>query len=249
MDITEEAGPIAHALLDRLGLSCTHTPLLEVALAHRSFAFERKGARNNERLEFLGDAVLGLVVTDMIFNWFPDLPEGDMAKLRSSTVNMAVLADVARSVGLGDELFLGKGEELSGGRNKDSILADAFEAVLGALYLDCGLDETAALIERLFSSHIHELVDRGVVRDFKTNLQELSVQQVGAMPEYRVTASGPDHDKRFDAEVFVKGDYMGSGIGRSKKQAEQAAAKEALTQLAEGYRQVAESLGTDARAT
>ena len=236
MDTTEkaeQAGLVAPALLSRLGINCSGTPLLEVALAHRSFAFERKGAPNNERLEFLGDAVLGLVITDMIFSSFPDLPEGDMAKLRSSTVNMAVLADVARSVGLGDELFLGRGEELSGGRNKDSILADAFEAVLGALYLDCGLDETAALIQRLFTGHIHDLVDRGVVRDFKTNLQEVSVQQVGATPEYRVSASGPDHDKRFDAEVFLKGAHLGSGAGRSKKQAEQAAAKEALTRLLE----------------
>lgn len=231
MDPAEDPGPVASALLERLGIDCTETPLLEVALAHRSFAFERKGAPNNERLEFLGDAVLGLVITNLIYRSFPELAEGDLAKLRSSTVNMAVLADVARSVGLGEELFLGKGEELSGGRDKDSILADAFEAVLGALYLDCGLDHTAPVIERLFSAHIHELVDRGVVRDFKTNLQEQSVQQLGAMPEYRVSSTGPDHDKRFEAEVFLKGNFMGTGTGRSKKQAEQAAAKEALVEL------------------
>jgi ribonuclease III len=231
MDPAEQAGPVASALLERLGLSSAETPLLEVALAHRSFAFERKGAPNNERLEFLGDAVLGLVITNLIYRSFPELAEGDLAKLRSSTVNMAVLAEVARTVGLGDELFLGKGEELSGGRDKDSILADAFEAVLGALYLDCGLDRTAPIIERLFFAHIHELVDRGVVRDFKTNLQEQSVQQLGTMPEYRVSSSGPDHDKRFEAEVFLKGNFMGTGTGRSKKQAEQAAAKEALVEL------------------
>jgi ribonuclease-3 len=231
MDPAEVPGPVASALLERLGMASAETPLLEVALAHRSFAFERKGAPNNERLEFLGDAVLGLVITNLIYRSFPELAEGDLAKLRSSTVNMAVLADVARSVGLGDELFLGKGEELSGGRDKDSILADAFEAVLGALYLDCGLDRTAPVIERLFSAHIHELVDRGVVRDFKTNLQEQSVQQLGVMPEYRVTSTGPDHDKRFEAEVFLKGNFMGTGTGRSKKQAEQAAAKEALVEL------------------
>lgn len=231
MDPAEEPGPVASALLERLGIECNETPLLEVALAHRSFAFERKGAPNNERLEFLGDAVLGLVITNLIYRSFPELAEGDLAKLRSSTVNMAVLADVARTVGLGEELFLGKGEELSGGRDKDSILADAFEAVLGALYLDCGLDQTAPVIERLFAAHIHELVDRGVVRDFKTNLQEQSVQQLGAMPEYRVSSTGPDHDKRFEAEVFLKGNFMGTGTGRSKKQAEQAAAKEALVEL------------------
>lgn len=215
-------------------MSCTDTPLLETALSHRSFAFDKKGAPNNERLEFLGDAVLGLVVTDMIFRSFPDLPEGDMAKLRSSTVNMAVLADVARSVGLGGELFLGRGEELSGGRNKDSILADAFEALLGALYLDCGLDETAGVIRRLFTMHINELVDAGVVRDFKTSLQERSVQLLGDTPQYRVSAFGPDHDKRFEAEVYLAGTHRGSGTGRSKKQAEQAAAREALEQLSGG---------------
>jgi ribonuclease-3 len=233
MDPAEQTGPVASALLSRLGLATAETPLLAMALAHRSFAFERKGAPNNERLEFLGDAVLGLVITDLIFRSFPELAEGDLAKLRSSTVNMAVLADVARSVGLGEELLLGKGEELSGGRDKDSILADAFEAVLGALYLDCGLEETAPVIERLFSAHIHELVDRGVVRDFKTSLQERSVQQMGAMPEYRVSSTGPDHDKRFEAEVFLKGTFMGTGTGRSKKQAEQASAKEALDALSE----------------
>lgn len=233
MDPAEQPGPVASALLSRLGLASAETPLLAMALAHRSFAFERKGAPNNERLEFLGDAVLGLVITNMIFRSFPDLAEGDLAKLRSSTVNMAVLADVARSVGLGEELLLGKGEELSGGRDKDSILADASEAVLGALYLDCGLEETAPVIERLFSAHIHELVDRGVVRDFKTSLQEQSVQQMGTMPEYQVSSTGPDHDKRFEAEVFLKGKFMGIGTGRSKKQAEQAAAKEALVALSE----------------
>lgn len=233
MDPAEQTGPIASAFLSRLGLGTAETPLLAMALAHRSFTFERKGAPNNERLEFLGDAVLGLVITNMIFRSFPELAEGDLAKLRSSTVNMAVLADVARSVGLGEELLLGKGEELSGGRDKDSILADAFEAVLGALYLDCGLEETAPVIERLFSAHIHELVDQGVVRDFKTSLQERSVQQMGSMPEYRVSSTGPDHDKRFEAEVFLKGRFMGIGTGRSKKQAEQAAAKEALAALSE----------------
>ena len=233
MDPAEESGPIASALLARLGLESAETPLLAMALAHRSFAFEQKGAPNNERLEFLGDAVLGLVITDLIFRSFPDLAEGDLAKLRSSTVNMAVLADVARSVGLGEELLLGKGEELSGGRDKDSILADAFEAVLGALYLDCGLEETAPVIERLFSAHIHELVDRGVVRDFKTSLQEQSVQQMGSMPVYRVSSTGPDHDKRFEAEVFLEGRFMGIGTGRSKKQAEQASAKEALAALSQ----------------
>jgi ribonuclease-3 len=131
-------------------------PLLRGALTHRSYTFEHPDVPNYERLEFLGDAVLGLVVTDMIFAWYPHLPEGDLAKLRSSSVNMAVLAKVARSIGLGEELLLGKGEELSGGRDKDSILADSLEAVIGAAYLDCGLEQIRGLVERLFAGLIRE---------------------------------------------------------------------------------------------
>lgn len=221
-----------HVLLRRLGLggpfASSH---LEVALSHRSFTYEHPGHPNNERLEFLGDAVLGLLVTDIIFAGFPDLAEGEMARLRSSTVNMAVLAGVARSVGLGERLRLGRGEELSGGRNKDSILADAFEAVLGAIYLDYGLDQVRAVVERLFTGHIQELVQLGAVRDFKTSLQEAAVQESGALPEYRVSSTGPDHDRRFEADVFLQGEAMGSGIGRSKKEAEQGAAKDALSRM------------------
>jgi ribonuclease-3 len=202
-----------------------------VALSHRSYAFERRDVDHNERLEFLGDAVLGLAVTDLIFRWYPELTEGEMAKLRSSTVNMAVLAEAARSIDLGQELRLGRGEELSGGRDKTSILADAFEAVLGALYLDCGWETTFRLIESLFGDHIRNHVDRGVVRDFKTNLQEVAVQIDGALPEYRVSSTGPDHAKTFTASVFIGGTELGAGNGRSKKEAEQAAAKEALVQL------------------
>ena len=201
---------------------------------HRSWCAEHAGYPSNERLEFLGDSVLGLVVTDHVYRVYPDLDEGALTEIRKTVVNSVALAEVAEALGVGEHLLLGKGEELSGGRNKDSILADAFEAVLGALYLDCGLEETRGLIERLFADHVRELVDRGVVRDFKTSLQELSVQQVGAMPEYRVSSAGPDHDKRFEADVFLKGVFMGSGTGRSKKQAEQASAKEALEHLSEG---------------
>ncbi|MDQ4149192.1 MAG: ribonuclease III [Actinomycetota bacterium] len=214
----------------RLGIECS-PDLLEVALTHRSYAFERRDVEHNERLEFLGDAVLGLAVTDLIYRWFPDLPEGEMAKLRSSTVNMAALAESARSIELGLQLRLGRGEELSGGRDKPSILADAFEAVVGAVYLDCGWEKAYELVERLFAGRIREHVEQGVVRDFKTNLQEVLVQLEGALPEYRVSSSGPDHAKTFRATVLVRGTELGTGNGRSKKEAEQAAAEQALLQL------------------
>lgn len=216
---------------ERLGIGFSDPLLLDVALTHRSYAFEHGSPRHNERLEFLGDAVLGVLVTDMIFNWYPDLSEGEMAKLRASTVNMAVLADAARELGIGSELHLGRGEELSGGRDKSSILADAYEAVLGAVYLDQGMPAARSVVERSLAEHIRDQVERGVVRDFKTSLQEHAVRQRGAIPEYRITASGPDHAKRFDAQVFLVGELLGEGTGRSKKEAEQAAAKRALPKL------------------
>jgi ribonuclease-3 len=205
--------------------------LLTTGLTHRSYAFEQGGLPHNERLEFLGDAVLGLVVTDMIFEEFPVLSEGEMAKLRASTVNMAVLADVARSLDLGTHLYLGRGEELSGGRDKTSILADALEAVIGALYLDQGLEIAAGAVRDWFGPVIRDHVEQGVVRDFKTKLQEEAVKSEGRLPEYRITSSGPDHAKQFRASVFLGGRMLGEGEGGSKKEAEQAAAKEALEQL------------------
>lgn len=220
-------------LLARLGVDCGDVPLLVTALAHRSYSYESPGAGNNERLEFLGDAVLGLIVTDMIFAWYPQMAEGDMARLRASAVNTTILADLARSVSLGENLLLGKGEELSGGRNKDSILADSFEAVLGAIYLDCGLETLRSLVERLLSEHIRRNVRRGVVRDFKTGLQELTAQRSGSLPRYEVSSTGPDHARSFVAKVYVDGELLGLGEGRSKKQAEQAAAQQAMDSLME----------------
>ncbi|MEO7803010.1 MAG: ribonuclease III [Actinomycetota bacterium] len=219
------------ALEARLGVQIQNSELLEAALTHRSFAFEKGGLTHNERLEFLGDAVLGLAVTDMIYAWYPDLPEGDMAKLRASTVNMAVLADAARRLELGGSINLGRGEELSGGRDKSSILADAYEALLGAVYLDQGMESTRAVIERSLAEHIREHVEYGVVRDFKTNLQEVTAQLGDGVPDYRLSSSGPDHAKHFRAEVFVAGKSLGEGEGRSKKAAEQAAAMQALENL------------------
>ena len=201
------------------------------ALTHRSFAFERGSTSTNERLEFLGDAVLGLVVTDVAFQAFPDLSEGELAKLRAAVVNMTTLADVARELGLGDELLLGRGEEQSGGRDKASILADALEAVLGAVYLDKGLKKTSDLIRRLFWPRMVAWVRGEGTRDYKTILQELAAQDVGRLPEYRLEERGPDHEKEFTARVYLSGREFGVGTGRSKKEAEQRAAREAYRRV------------------
>lgn len=214
-----------------LGIKFKDLELLKLALTHRSFAFEQGGLPHNERLEFLGDAVLGFVVTDLIYSEYPHLPEGRLAKLRAGTVNMTALADAAREMGLGEQLLLGKGEEQSGGREKNSILADAFEALLGAIYLDQGIRETRRVIRRLIQNQIKEQVELGIESDYKTNLQEVAALNGGEVPEYRVSSSGPDHAKRFQAEVYLAGELVGYGDGRSKKEAEQAAARRALAVL------------------
>jgi ribonuclease III len=205
--------------------------VLQISLIHRSYAFEQGTAETNERLEFLGDAVLGLVVTDLAFRRFPDMPEGELAKLRAATVNMVTLAEVARDLALGEELFLGRGEELSGGRDKTSILADAMEAVLGAIYVDRGLGAVADAIERLFWPRMAAYARGEGDRDYKTGLQELAAQDVGTVPQYRVREEGPDHAKEFTATVFLDGHPYGRGQGRSKKEAEQQAARQAFDRL------------------
>src|SRR5438128_2054542 len=168
--------------------------LARASLTHRSFAFEHGLEVTNEGLEFLGDAVLGLVVTDRAFRQFPDLPEGELAKLRAAAVNMTSLAEVSRDLGIGELVLLGRGEEISGGRLKASILADAMEAVLGAAYLDAGLRVSRRLIERLFWPRMKAYVE-GEYWDYKTRLQELASQDIGSVPEYRVASRGPDHAK------------------------------------------------------
>ena len=214
--------------------------LLRASLTHRSHAFERGTEETNERLEFLGDAVLGIVVTDLAYRRFPDLAEGELAKLRAATVNMVTLADIARDLGLGEQILLGKGEELSGGRDKTSILADAMEAVLGAVYIDRGLQAASQVIERLFWPRMAAYARGEGDRDYKTGLQELAAQDVGVVPQYRIQEEGPDHDKRFTAIVFVGGRELGSGRGRSKKEAEQQAARQAYVRLTrEGHATVA----------
>lgn len=231
------AGPAADPapLLEALGVEFD-AELLTLALTHRSYAYEHGGLPPNERLEFLGDAVLGLVVTDHLYNTHPDLPEGQLAKLRASVVNMHALAGVARGLGdggLGAHLLLGKGEEMTGGRDKASILADGLESVIGATYLAHGIDAARALVHRLFDSLLAEAPLRGAGLDWKTSLQELTASAGLGVPDYRVEDTGPDHRKEFTATVYVGGRDLGRGDGTTKKEAEQKAAETAWRALSE----------------
>ena len=220
------------ALERALDLTFGDPVIEEEALTHRSFAFEQGVQPTNERLEFLGDAVLGLIITDLAYRAYPDLSEGELAKLRAAMVNMTMLAEVAKELGLGEAVLLGRGEELSGGRHKASILADAMEAVFGAVYLDRGIDAARQVIEGLFRPRIEAYVRGEGDRDYKTSLQELAAQDLGRLPEYRVEERGPDHEKEFTATVYLAGRELGRGTGRSKKEAEQGAAREAHGRLA-----------------
>jgi ribonuclease-3 len=199
--------------------------LLELALTHRSFAYENGRVAHNERLEFLGDAILGQAVTVKLFRDNPELDEGDLAKRRASLVSSVALADIAGRIGLGAHIRLGKGEELTGGREKASILADALEAVIGATYLSAGGDAATELVLRLVDPLLHEPDRFGAAMDPKTSLQELSARMGRGLPVYTVTDSGPDHSKRFHAEVALGGgEGIASGEGTSKKAAEMQAA-------------------------
>ncbi len=209
-------------------------PLLERALTHRSYAYEHGGLPTNERLEFLGDSVLSVVITTALFQNHLDLPEGQLAKLRASVVNMRALAEVARDLGpygLGPYLLLGKGEESTGGRDKASILADTLEALLGAIYLQHGLDTVAGVIHKLFDPLMAEAAGRGAALDWKTSLQELTASLGLGVPEYHVEEAGPDHAKTFTAWAVVAGARYGGVDGRSKKEAEQRAAAAAWREL------------------
>ena len=225
-----EAGPPYTHLEARLGTGI-EPALLERALTHRSYAYENGGLPTNERLEFLGDAVLGLVVTDALYNNHPDLPEGSLAKLRASVVNTRALADVARELDLGRWLRLGRGEEVTGGRDKNSILADTMEAVLGAVYLDRGIAAVSVVVRTLFDPLMRAASEEGASLDWKTALQELGAARGLGVPDYRIAESGPDHAKSFTAEVAVGGELCGAGAGRSKKEAEQKAAEAAYLAL------------------
>jgi len=205
--------------------------LAVLALTHRSFAYEHGGLPTNERLEFLGDSVLGIIVTDALYRSHPDLPEGRLAKLRASIVNMHALAGVGRRMGLGEMLRLGRGEELTGGRDKASIVADAVEAVLGAVYLQHGIEVASTVVHTLFADLLADAPKLGAGLDWKTSLQESSAAKGLGVPEYRVTEDGPDHAKTFEAVVLLGGLERGSGAGRTKKEAEQQAASAAFADL------------------
>ena len=217
-------------LEERLQIHLDHA-LLERALTHRSFAYENGGLPTNERLEFLGDAVLGLVVTDSLYRAHPELPEGQLAKLRSAVVNARALADVGRDLELGSHIRLGRGEETTGGRDKSSILADTVEAVIGAVYIGSGLAAADALIHRVFDPLIAAAAELGAGLDWKTSLQELTANSGLGVPDYLIADHGPDHEKTFTAVVRVAGLDRGSGSGRSKKEAEQQAAAAAWSAL------------------
>jgi ribonuclease-3 len=217
---------------------------LERALMHRSFAYENGGLPTNERLEFLGDSVLGLIVTDTLFRQYPDLPEGQLAKLRAAVVNMRALAGVARELKLGSYVRLGKGEEGTGGRDKASILADTLEAVIGAVYLDKGLAAADGLVHRLFDPVIAKSARLGAGLDWKTSLQELTAAEVLGVPEYHVDESGPDHQKSFRASVRIGMRTYGQGEGRSKKEAEQQAAEAAWTAISAGLAEADDDPGS-----
>ncbi|SDF37334.1 ribonuclease III [Pseudonocardia oroxyli] len=210
-------------LLAALGVE-VGAELLTLALTHRSYAYENGGLPTNERLEFLGDSVLGVIVTERLYRDHPDLPEGQLAKLRASVVNMHALAGVAATLALGEFVYLGRGEELTGGREKSSILADATEAMIGAVYLQHGLEPTRALVHRLFDGLLQSAPLLGAGLDWKTSLQELTASENLGVPEYRITEEGPDHLKTFTATAVVGGRDLGSGEGRTKKEAEQKAA-------------------------
>lgn len=221
-------------LRSALGDPLLDPELLDRALTHRSFAYENGGLPTNERLEFLGDSVLGVVVTETLYRTHPDLSEGRLAKLRAAVVNARALAQVGREIGLGEHVKLGRGEEATGGRHKASILSDTVEAVIGAVHLSGGGFETsAAVVHRLFDPLIEAASAMGAGLDWKTSLQELSAEHGLGVPEYVIEDSGPDHMKTFTAQVRVGEQLYGNGTGRSKKEAEQAAAETAYGEIAE----------------
>jgi ribonuclease-3 len=218
-------------LTDRIGYRFDDPALLDLAMAHRSWCAEEPGRLSNERLEFLGDAVLGLVVAEYSYRTQPDLSDGQMSKVRASVVNTRVLAEVALGLGVPDHLRLGRGEDLSGGRAKESILADATEAVIGAVYLDGGLAEAERLVLALLKERIAVAVGEPGESDHKSRLQEETVRLGRGVPRYEVEGFGPDHARRYRATVYVAGRRLGTGEGRSKKDAEQVAARVACGSL------------------
>lgn len=216
----------------RLGHEFSDLELVRQALVHRSWQSENGGELNNERLEFLGDAVLGWVIADVAFHRFSDKPEGKLTDLRRAVVNMNALAEVAGRMGLGEFLQLGRGEDAAGGREKPSILSDALEALIGAVYLDAGPDAAHAVVRHWFDPVIEEAIPNLEVFDMKTRLQEVCARADLGVPSYDTTGEGPDHERVFTATVAIGGVVRGTGTGRTKKAAEQEAAARAFESLA-----------------
>jgi ribonuclease-3 len=220
-----------------IGFSFRDRRLLQQAFVHRSYLNENPAFSlpSNERLEFLGDAVLGLIVAESLYHTYPDLPEGQLTRLRASLVQQRTLAQVARSLSLGEYLYLGRGEEASGGRQRPSLLASTFEALLGALYLDQGLEAARRLVLNTLKPEERLKGPEAIGKDYKSRLQEVAQAQRQTTPVYRTVAEeGPDHEKQFTVEVLVGGQVMGRGIGHSKQDAEQRAAQLALLDLEAG---------------
>lgn len=220
----------AEEIFKELGIQI-EPQLFELALTHRSWAYEHGQAPHNERLEFLGDAVLQLAVTDYLYRRYPRYSEGKLAKLRAAVVNARACAEVARSLELGSLLKLGRGEISTGGENKTSILADTIEAVIGAVYISCGREPAEVLVHRLFDPKIIAAAEDGAGKDYKTSLQELVARLGLGKLHYEISESGPDHDKSFNAEVIIATKSYGRGLGKSKKRAEQLAAQQAYLAL------------------
>lgn len=217
-------------LFERLGIKLD-PETLRLALTHRSYAYENGGVPDNERLEFLGDSVLGISVTDYLYRTYPELPEGQLATLRSAVVSTRALAELARSLGLGEYIYLGQGEIQTGGSSKASILADTTEAIIGAVYISHGIQAAQDMVLRLLIPLIQDAVRMGTGTDWKTSIQEAATQYKLGAVKYLVTGTGPDHDRTFEAILSFDGVPYGSGSGRSKKEAEQLAAQEAFVRI------------------
>ncbi|MEW6408791.1 MAG: ribonuclease III [Nitrospirota bacterium] len=219
------------SLQENINYTFNNENLLIQAITHKSYANE-KGVPDNERLEFLGDSVLNFIVSDYLIKKFPEYTEGNLSKLKAYIVNENTLYRIAEELHLGDYLLLGKGEEITGGRRKTSILADTLEALIAAIYLDGGFDAASLLVRSFISREIHDIDIKGIIYDFKTELQEYSQRIFGSLPYYKISGEyGPDHEKTFEIEVTINDEIYGRGIGKSKKEAEQSAAARALNKL------------------
>jgi ribonuclease-3 len=233
--------PSLSDIQQRIAYTFSNPELLERALTHKSYANENRVPYHNERMEFLGDAVLSLVVSEYLMKTCPDSTEGDLSRLRAAVVSEPPLAAIAREIGLGSYILLGRGEEQTGGRDKDSLLSNCLEALIASIYLDAGKDAAEAFVIRFFEDIIKKTCTSRATLDYKTEFQELCQERLKQLPEYRIVSeTGPDHQKQFEVEVWIKGQLSGRGIGRSKKEAEQRAAKEALEKLTENRGQSTE---------